>query len=59
VSLAQMAITVIVAAGIVGVALIVVRQAGVEIPGWVIQVFWIIVACVIGIMAIRFLIGLT
>jgi len=54
-----MAITLIVTCGIVGIALIVVRQAGVEIPGWVIQVFWIIVACVIGIMAIRFLIGLT
>jgi len=48
----------IVLAGIIGIALVVIRQAGVAIPGWVIQIFWIVLAVVVAVIAIRFLAGL-
>ncbi len=48
----------IVVAGIIGIALVVVRQAGIAIPGWVIQILWIVLAVVVAVVAIKFLAGL-
>ncbi len=48
----------IVIAGIVGIALVVIRQAGIAIPGWVIQILWIVLAVVVAVVAIKFLAGM-
>lgn len=48
----------IVVAGIVAIAFIVVRAMGLTIPAWVIQVGWVIVAVVVGVVAIKFLMTL-
>ncbi len=48
----------IVIAGIIGIFLVVVRQAGIDIPGWVIQILWIVLAVVVSVIAIKFLAGL-
>ncbi len=48
----------IVVAGIIGIFLVVVRQAGIEVPGWIIQILWIVLAVVVSVIAIKFLAGL-
>lgn len=56
-SLVQLIITAIVLAGVIGIALIVIRQAGLNIPQWVIQIFIIVAVVVVGVFAIRILLG--
>jgi uncharacterized protein (DUF983 family) len=56
-SLIQIIIAAIVLAGVIGIALIAIRQAGLNIPSWVIQIFWIVVVVVVAVFAIRFLMG--
>lgn len=45
----------IIIAGVIGIGFIVARQAGIVIPPFVIQILWIILAVVIGVMAISFI----
>lgn len=54
-SLVQWVIIAVVIVGVIGIALVVARQAGVTIPSFVITILWIVFACVIGIIAIRFI----
>lgn len=42
-------------AGVIGIAFVVARQAGVVVPAFIVQILWIILAVVIGVMAISFL----
>ncbi len=51
-------IVAIVIAGIIGIALVVIRQTGIVIPDWVITIFWIVLVVVVAIVAIKFLAGL-
>jgi hypothetical protein len=48
-------IAIIIIAGAVGILLVVLGVAGVQIPPWVVKIFWIVVACAVGIFAIRLL----
>jgi len=50
----HMIIVVMVVCAVIGIAYIVMRQAGVAIPGFVVQIMWICLAVVIGIVAIRY-----
>ena len=52
-SLAHLVILVIVVAGILGIALIVLRQSGISIPPFIVSIGWIIIAVLLGVMAIR------
>lgn len=54
-SLIQIAIFVIVIAGIIGIVFVVTKQMGIAVPAWIITILWICLAVVIGIVAIRFL----
>lgn len=54
----EIVIFVVIAAAIIGILYVVTRQMGVTIPGWAVQVFWIVVAACVGIVAIRFLLSL-
>lgn len=56
-TLPQLAILLIIACAVVGIAFVVIRQTGVQIPQWVITIFWILVAALVGIWAIKFLVG--
>lgn len=47
----------IVLAGIIGIFLVVIRQAGINIPGWVLTILWIVLAVVVAVIAIKFLAG--
>ncbi len=54
----EFVIAIIIVAAIVAVLFIALRQFGITIPAWVIQVFWVLVAAVVCIVAIRFLLSL-
>ncbi len=56
--LIQWVIVGIVVAAAIGIALIVIRQAGIQIPGWVGQVGWIVLLAVVAIVSIKFLLML-
>jgi hypothetical protein len=53
-SLVHLIIVVIVVCAVIGIAYIVMKQAGIVIPGWIVQIAWIVLACVIGVIAIRY-----
>lgn len=57
-TLAHWAILVVVVIAIVAIVVIALRQAGVAIPGFVVQIFWILCAAALCIFAIKFLMGL-
>lgn len=54
--IAQWAIAIIVLAGVVGIVIVVTQQMGVQIPPFIIKVLWILLAVVIGVVAVKFLI---
>lgn len=57
-SLIQIAIAIIVLAGVIGIVLVVVRQSGIVIPAFITTICWIVLAVVIGVVAIKFLASL-
>ncbi len=48
-------IVAIVIAGVIGIALVIARQAGIVIPDFIWTIAWIVLAVVVGVIAIRFL----
>jgi hypothetical protein len=48
----------LIVAGVVGIVYVIARAVGVEIPGWLIQCGWIVVAVCVGVVAIKLIIGL-
>lgn len=52
-SFGEMAIAVVIVAAVVALVWVALRQFGVGIPAWVIQVFWILVVAFVVILAIR------
>lgn len=51
-------IVAIVVAGCIGIAFVVAKQAGITIPPFIITILWIVLAVVIGVVAIKFLVSL-
>lgn len=56
--IAGMAIWVIIVAAVVAIALIACRAMGVPIPGWVVQVFWVVIIAIVCVFAIKLLMSL-
>lgn len=54
-TIVQWAILIVVVAGIIGIVLVCLRQFGIGIPGFVTQIFWILLCVIVGVLAIRFL----
>lgn len=54
-AIAHWAIVIIIVCGIVGVLLVVARAAGITIPPFIITICWILLAIVVGVVAIQFL----
>lgn len=52
-SLASIAIMIVIIAAVVALVYIALRQFGISIPPWVVQVFWVLVVAFVVIMAIR------
>ena len=48
-------IAIIIIAAAVGIMYVVLQVFGVSIPQWVVKIFWIVIAAVVGILAIKFL----
>ena len=57
-SLLQLLVLVIIVAAAVAIVLVVLRAMGVTVPQWIIQIGWILLACALGIIALKFLFGL-
>jgi uncharacterized protein (DUF983 family) len=57
-SIGQWLIIALVVAGIIGIFLVVSRQAGINVPPWLINILWIVLAVFCGVIAIRFLLGM-
>lgn len=51
-------IFIVIVAACVALVYVALRQFGITIPPWVVQVFWIVVVAVVVIFAIRFVAGL-
>lgn len=51
-------IFIVIVAACIALMYVALRQFGVQIPPWVMQVFWIVVVAVVVIFAIRFVAGL-
>jgi uncharacterized protein (DUF983 family) len=52
------AIVLIVIAGIIAVVLVILRAAGIQVPSWLVMVLWIILAVVVGVLAVRLILSL-
>jgi hypothetical protein len=57
-SLMQIAVFVIVIAAACAIVFVILRQMGVEIPGFIVQILWILLAAFVGILALYFLVSL-
>jgi hypothetical protein len=57
-SLGQLAIAVVIIAAVVALVYVALRQFGITIPPWVVQVFWIIVVAFVVIAAIKIVLGM-
>jgi hypothetical protein len=55
--IAGLAIWLILLAAVVAIVFIACRAMGIAIPGWVVQVFWIVVIAFVCIFAIKLLLG--
>jgi hypothetical protein len=54
-SIVQLLIIVIVIVAAIAITIVIVRAMGMEIPGWVFTVAWILVAVFVGVIALKFL----
>ena len=57
-SLIHILIVIIIVAACVGIAMVVLRQAGITVPPFIVTIAWIVLAAVVGICAIRLVAGL-
>ena len=57
-NIGSIAITIVVIAAVVALVYIFLRQSGVAIPAWLVQVFWVVVAAIVIIAAIRIVLSL-
>ncbi len=57
-SLIEVVVAIIIIAAVIAVMYIALRQFGVGIPPWVIQIFWVVVVAFVAIFAIRLLMSM-
>ena len=55
ISFIQIAILIVVVAAVVGIVFVALRQFGIQIPQFVVTIFWIVVCAVVAILAIKFI----
>jgi hypothetical protein len=57
-SLIQMIIFIIILCGVIGILFVVMKQTGVQVPPWIVTIFWIVLVCFVAIFAIRLLLSM-
>lgn len=57
-TIAYWAIAILVIGGVIGIMFVVLKQAGIAVPQFVWTILCILFAVIIGVMAIRFLVGM-
>ncbi len=57
-SIGDWLIAILILAGIIAVAYVVLGVLEVKIPDWAVKIFWIVLAVAVGIIAIRFILTL-
>lgn len=57
-TLGSLLIAVVIIAACVAIVIIATREFGVKIPPWVISILWVVLVCVVAVVAIRFLLTL-
>lgn len=57
-NLPQILIYIVVIAAAIAIVYVALQQFGITIPPFVVRVFWIVVCCVLAVLAIKFLLGL-
>lgn len=48
----------IILAAIIAIAIIAVKAMGVAIPGWAVQMFWVVLICFIALLAVGFVLSM-
>ncbi len=56
--LAEFLKAIVVIAAVIGIVFVALRVMGITIPGWMFQIFWIVVVAVVAIMAINIVLSL-
>ena len=54
----DIAIAIVMIAAIVALVYVALRQFGVAIPQWVIQIFWIVIIALVAIFAVKLIMGM-
>jgi len=54
----QLCILIVIIAAVIALTMLALRQFGVQLPGWVVQVFWIVIVAIVIILAIKLVAGL-
>lgn len=57
-TIGEIIIAIIIIAAAVAIMYVALKQMGVAIPPWVIQIFWIVVVCIVAIIAVRIVLSL-
>lgn len=57
-SFPEIVIAIIIIAAIVAIMYVALRKFGIEIPDWVLQIFWIVIVAIVAIVAIKFLLSI-
>ncbi len=57
-SIGSIAIAIVIVAAVCALVFVALRQFGIAIPGWVVQIFWILVVAFVVIAAIRLLLSM-
>jgi hypothetical protein len=57
-SIGQIAIAVVIVAAVVALVYIALRQFGIAIPDWVVQVFWVLIVAFVIIFAIKLVLSM-
>lgn len=57
ITLVQWVILIMIIGGVIGIAAVIIREAGIVVPAFLIRIGWIVLAVVVGVLAIKFLVG--
>ncbi len=57
-SIVSFVILAIIVCAVIGIGLVAIRASGVPIPGWAVQIFWIVVIAIVAVFAIKVLMSM-
>ena len=57
-SIAQLVVAAIVIISVVGILLVVLKANSIQIPQWVVHIFWIVILAAVAIFAVKLIMGM-